>query len=227
MIKTALIFAAGRGERLMPYTKDTPKPMLMVGNEPLLAFHIQNLKACGIEHIIINHAYLGYKIRQYFGNGQSFGLHIEYLPEPPGALETGGTLAFLKECLHPKHEVLLTINADIYTDYQANPNFELSPNAHAHLVLIPTQKDLPPGNFGLDPQTHQIHVHSKDLIFSGIGFYQLAALQDLPKGRYSIRNWLFTQAQAGQLTGEIYQGLWQDIGTPSAWQKTKLLLAQR
>ncbi len=227
MIKSAIIFAAGRGERLMPYTKDTPKPMLKVGYQPLLELLIQKLKNGGIENIIINHAYLGYKIRQYFGNGQAFGLNIEYQPEPPGGLETGGTLAFLQATLHQQQETLLAINGDIYTDYQPNLRFEFSPNTNGHLILIPTQQDLPPGNFGLNSQNQKIIFNQKDFIFSGICFYKTAALKNLTPGRYSIRDWLFAQAQKGQLTGEVHHGIWQDIGSPDAWQKAKNLQVLR
>jgi N-acetyl-alpha-D-muramate 1-phosphate uridylyltransferase len=225
MIKTALIFAAGRGERMMPFTQYTPKPMLQVGKQPLLAFNIQKLSQAGIQHIIINHAHMGAKIRQYFGNGNSLGVDIQYLPEPPGGLETGGTLAFIRNFLSAEDEILFCMNGDIYTDYVPTFDIHFPPQTQGHLVLIPIQENLPPGNFGLDSETKQIIDHQRNYIFSGLAFYQCAALQELQFGRYSIRHWLIQKAKEKRLTGEIYNGLWCDIGTPTAWDYINQKLA--
>ncbi len=84
MIKKAMILAAGRGKRLQPLTNITPKALVELNGLPLIVHHIQNLKRCGINDIIINLAYLGQKIEQYLGNGQSFGIKITYSHEVEG-----------------------------------------------------------------------------------------------------------------------------------------------
>lgn len=219
MIKTALIFAAGRGERMLPYTKNTPKPLLVVANKPLLAHHLNQLATAGIQQVIINHAYLGYQIRQYVGNGQAFGLQVEYLPEPPGGLETAGTLAFIKKANWVTDEILLCVNADIYTSYLPNSNQELADNTDGHLVLIPSQAHLPPGNFGYCENNQRVLPTPKKFIFSGICYYRLKALDDLYLGRYSIRDWLYSKASQSQLTAEIYDGSWFDVGHPDVLKR--------
>ncbi len=220
MIDTALIFAAGRGERLMPYTKTNPKPMLLIDNKPLIEHHLNRLSACGIKQVVINLAYLGYKIKHYFGNGQSFGLHIEYLPEPPGGLETGGTLAYLVKTHRIQDDsTILCLNGDIHTDYQPNPQIELLDSCNGHLILIPEHEEKPPANFGWSPNTHCIETHPKKYIFSGIAYYRCKALKDLPLGRYSIRDWLYEQTANKALTGEVFNGFWQDIGSPAILKK--------
>ena len=216
MIKTALIFAAGRGERLMPFTQTTPKPMLLVHDKPIIAYHLEKLAQVGVQHVFINHAYLGYKIRQYLGKGQGFGLSIHYLPEPPGALETAGTLAFFLKELANNEDLLLTINADIYTDYTFEPKIKLEPKSDGHLILVPTSNYFKKADFSLNPNG-DLETTNANLIYAGIAYYRMRAFENLEVGRYSLRHWLFSKASRHQLTGEVYQGLWQDIGTVDRW----------
>ncbi len=212
MLKTALIFAAGRGERLYPLTKETPKPMLRIGQHPVLEYHLITLKKAGFSNVIINHAYLGYQIKAYFGDGQSFGLNIEYFSEPPGGLETGGTLAALNHLGKLKEAFLLTINADIVTHYPFQNTMSLSNDVNGHLILVPQSEHYLTPNFGLS-QKAKITLINKKYIFSGIAFYRVKALAKLPIGRFSIRDWLFQQAQEEKLSGEIFYGSWDDIGS--------------
>lgn len=218
MLDTALIFAAGRGQRLMPLTANLPKPMLCLQGKPLLAYHLENLAQQGFKRVIINHAYLGDKIKAYLGTGPHFGLTLEYFAEPPGGLETGGTLAAIMRCCSLTSTLLLTVNGDIITDYRFNPKLQLEDKANAHLILIPasTALDNRP-DFYLNPQGI-IALQPKTLIFSGIAYYRCAALHQLPLGRYSIRDWLFSQSKQQQLCGELFQGRWLDIGSPKRWQ---------
>jgi len=216
MLDTALIFSAGRGERLMPYTKDTPKPMVLVNNKPLLEYHLKCLSAIGVKNVIINLAYLGYKIKHYFGSGQQFGVNIEYFAEPPGGLETGGTLAMVVRHYNLSTKLILCLNADIYTHYIPQQNLDIHDNCNGHLILVPHASHLPPGNFGLSTTNNLILPHSTEYIFSGIAYYKTKSLLQLPIGRHSLRDWIFAQIAAKKLTGEVYSGFWQDIGTPAA-----------
>lgn len=218
MIKTALIFAAGRGERMMPYTKQIPKPLLEVKGKPLLAYHLQALANAGIQRVIINHAYLGYQIRHFIGNGQAFNLVVDYLPEPSGGLETAGTLAFINKSKLVQDKILLCINADILTDYQAKRLIKLDNNVDAHLILIPKQENLPPPNFGYCSQEKRVLPLPQNYIFSGICYYRMAALNELSIGRYSIRDWLNIKAQQHRLSADVHTGLWQDVGHPRILQ---------
>ena len=77
----AMILAAGRGERMRPLTDTCPKPLLKVGSEPLIGWHLRRLKAAGIEEIVINHAWLGQKIEETLGNGAAYGVSIAYSAE--------------------------------------------------------------------------------------------------------------------------------------------------
>ena len=85
---TAMILAAGRGERMRPLTDTTPKPLLMAGGKPLMVYHIERLVSLGIRHIVINHAWLGEKIESFLGDGSRYGARIEYSPEEERAVFT-------------------------------------------------------------------------------------------------------------------------------------------
>ena len=88
----AMIFAAGRGERMRPLTDTCPKPLLQVRGRPLIVWHILNLVRAGITEIVINHAHLGQMIEDALGDGSQFGATITYSAEGT-ALETAGGIA--------------------------------------------------------------------------------------------------------------------------------------
>ena len=87
----AMILAAGLGTRMRPLTNYTPKPLLLVGNKPLIEWQIDRLVAAGISEIIINIAHLGWQLPETLGNGERWGIQIRYSDEQKeGALETAG-----------------------------------------------------------------------------------------------------------------------------------------
>ena len=88
-LKTAMILAAGRGERLQPLTRVTPKPLLVVRGKPLIAHQLDWLREAGIERVVINLHHLGEQIEAFCGNGDRWGLNIRYSHEQT-LLETGG-----------------------------------------------------------------------------------------------------------------------------------------
>ena len=77
----AMIFAAGRGERLRPLTDTLPKPLVPVAGKPLIAWHLERLAAAGCREAVINVSHLGEKIVQALGDGRSYGLSIVYSRE--------------------------------------------------------------------------------------------------------------------------------------------------
>ena len=117
-----VIMAGGFGKRLLPLTKNTPKPMLQVGDKPLLKTIIENLKEQGFCNIILSLNYLGDEIEHCFGNGQDFGVNIEYLYETK-PLGTAGALSQLKARADSS---FLVMNGDILT------NFNFSDLLHYH-----------------------------------------------------------------------------------------------
>lgn len=76
-----IIMAGGKGTRIASVASDIPKPMIKVCGKPILEHQIDNLKACGLTDIILVIGYLGYVIKDYFGDGSKFGVKIEYFIE--------------------------------------------------------------------------------------------------------------------------------------------------
>src|SRR5690606_30014339 len=109
---SALIMAGGRGERLKPFTDTIPKPLLAVGDKPIIEHNIDRLIKFGISEVFISVKYLGEQIKEYFGDGSSKGIRISYIEEnePLGTL---GALSLIGEIAN-KH--LLVMNSDLLTN---------------------------------------------------------------------------------------------------------------
>jgi len=108
-----LLLAAGRGERMRPLTDTIPKPLLEVHGKSLLAWHLEGLAKVGIKQVVINHAWLGEQIEAAFGNGETFGLHIDYSREET-ALETAGGICKALSLLNA-NDYFLVINGDVFS----------------------------------------------------------------------------------------------------------------
>lgn len=208
-MKTAMILAAGRGERLKPITNYKPKALCEIKNIPLIEYHISKLSLLGIQRIIINHAHLGAQIRRQVGNGSRFGVEICYAPEPPGGLETGGGIVNALSLLGS--EPFLTVNADIYTDFSFS-ELTLPEKSLIHLILVSKPSYRQQGDFGLCDQ--QVNNQDKQYIFSGIACHHPSAFAHLTPGRYSVTPLIRQYADQGKVTGELYTGQWADIGSP-------------
>lgn len=208
----AMILAAGRGERMRPLTDRTPKPLLSVGGQPLIVWHVKRLAAAGFQQVVINHAWLGEQIEAVLGDGRHFGVHIRYSAEGQ-ALETAGgirhALPLLEDGGRPAFFVV--INGDIWTDYPLSALRKRRPRS-AHLVLVNNPAHHREGDFGLEGS--RVTATAPRLTYAGLGVYSSALFHSLPPGPAPLRP-LLMQAQAeGHLQGEHYLGQWVDVGTP-------------
>ena len=206
----AMILAAGRGERMRPLTDRTPKPLLDVGGKPLIQYHIEALRDAGFRELVVNHAHLGNQIVERLGDGAQFGVHIDYSAEAEGALETGGGIKQALPLLG--EQPFLVINGDIWTDYPYQ-QLNREPEGLAHLVLIDNPAHNPEGDFQLHGRRLTAAGKGK-LTFSGIGVYQPDLFTDSPVGAFPLAPLLRGAMQAGEVSGEYFQGRWLDIGTP-------------
>lgn len=140
----AVILCAGRGERLMPLTKNKPKPMLEVNGKPTLEHTIKLLTKYNINEIIINLHYLPDVIRNYFGNGEKFGTHIIYSYEK----EILGTAGAVKKV----EKYLSNIFFVIYGDVLSQTNLQVmlkTHNKHNSMATIGLYKVLDPARCGI------------------------------------------------------------------------------
>lgn len=115
MIKKALIFAAGKGIRLKPFTESHPKALALVNNVPLLERNIKYLQSFGVTEFVINVHHFGEQIVEFLEKNNHFGAKIDISDEKDELLETGGGLLFAQKYLE-NEENFLIMNADILTD---------------------------------------------------------------------------------------------------------------
>jgi len=210
----AMILAAGRGERMRPYTDLTPKPLLSVGGKRLIEYHLHALARIGLTEIVINHAHLGQQIEDTLGDGRRYGVTIHYSAEGERGLETGGGIFNALSLLGP--DPFIVINGDVWSDYPLG-RLPPEPEGLAHLVLVdnPDFKDV--GDFVLA----QGQVHDREgarLTFSGIAVYRPELFNGCQPGIFPLAPLLRQAMATGQVSGEHYRGLWTDVGTPQRLQ---------
>jgi MurNAc alpha-1-phosphate uridylyltransferase len=217
----AMILAAGRGERMRPLTDTTPKPLLHVGGQPLIVWHLQRLARAGIKEVIINHAWLGQQIEDALGDGRRHGVDISYSAEMQ-ALETAGGIAQALDFF--RNQPFLVINGDIWCDWDPAHAPAMAADLKlrgklAWLLMVDNPPQHPAGDFRLDDSGNLGLEYdmpcSPALTFSGIGVYDPALFQDLERGRPAALAPLLRQAiRHKQATGSHHDGQWVDVGTP-------------
>ena len=206
----AMILAAGRGERMRPLTNTIPKPLLEIRGKPLIVYQIEALAKAGIKQLVINTGVMGEKISQYLGTGEEFGVSIQYSPEGDNPLETAGGIVNALTLLGK--DPFIVTNADIFTDF----DYSVLPkklDMDAHLVLVKNPSHNPDGDFALK-KGKILNKGEQKYTYSGIGVYSPNLFRECPSGPYPLAPLLHCSAQAEQLGGELYSGVWIDVGTP-------------
>lgn len=220
----AMIFAAGRGERMRPLTDACPKPLLKVRGRPLITWHVLNLVRAGITEIVINHAHLGAMIEQELGDGSRYGARIAYSHEE-SALETGGGIA---QALHLLGDApFLAVSGDIYCPYfdfaqvkdvlhdkdmWGNP-YSPEQRDMCWLYLVKNPFHNPDGDFALSLYSIANDGDPK-WTFANIGVYRPEMFAAITPGQHAKLGPLIRQyAERGQVGGEVYAGDWVNVGT--------------
>ena len=207
----AMILAAGRGERLRPLTEATPKPLLDVAGKPLIGWHLARLAAAGFRDVVINVSHLAEQIVAALGDGARYGVRIAYSRERE-PLETAGGIANARALLGP--EPFLLVNGDVYCafDFSNFKGFSLQ-EVLAHLVLIPNPPHHPEGDFTLERGVVG-NAPAPRYTYSGIAVMSPALVAGVPPGaKAQLAPLLRAAADRSRITGELYAGLWQDVGT--------------
>ena len=215
---SAMILAAGRGERMRPLTDSTPKPLLRVRGEALIERHVKGLAGAGIERIVINLAWLGTQIRDYLGDGSRYGADITYSEERPHALEPAGGI--FRALAHLLPGPFAVINGDIYTDF-AFSDLAIPDHSDAHLVLVPNPPQHPGGDFSICDgmaAADDAAGRADRGTFAGIAVYQAAFFDGCSDGVFPLKPLLLRAIRAKRCSAELYRGLWADVGTPERLQ---------
>jgi MurNAc alpha-1-phosphate uridylyltransferase len=210
MIERALIFAAGRGERMRPLSDTTPKPLLHAGGRRLIEWHLENLAAAGVREVVINTSHLANQFPAALGDGARWKLRIAYSHEEPEPLETGGGMQRALPLLGAAP--FIAVNGDIWTDFHFS-TLPQDPRGLAHLVLVDNPVHHPRGDFALRDACVRDEEEGR-LTFAGIGVYRPELLAAHAPGKYSIVPLLRAAMRAGSVSGEHFRGAWSDVGTP-------------
>ena len=206
----AMILAAGRGERLRPLTESTPKALVEVRGRSLLERHLDRLRSAGIETVVINLGWLGEQVAERVGSGHAYGLKVIYSPEGDNILETGGGIHRALPLLGD--EPFLVVNADILTDMPLPPA-ALAESDLGHLVLVPRPAHKQHGDFDLQEERVCESRHAA-YTFSGVAVYHPEFFAGCEPGRFPLAPMLRSAAREGRLAGSLYEGMWEDVGTP-------------
>lgn len=229
----ALIFAAGKGERMRPLTNHTPKPLLRVAGKRLIEWHIEKLAAIGCQTIVINTSWLAECFEPALGDGSRWGLRLVYSYEGTEPLETGGGMALALQ--HLGDAPFIAINGDVFCDFDF-ARLPSQPQQLAHLIMINNPDHNPLGDFALATDGFLHSEGTERLTFSGIGVYRPELLLqcrsdwaslDGQNPRFKLAPILRRAMNAHQITGELFTGRWTDVGTPERLAELDLLLLPR
>ncbi|MDB5828765.1 MAG: nucleotidyltransferase [Variovorax sp.] len=232
---SAMVLAAGRGERMRPLTDHTPKPLLEVHGKPLMQWPMEALTIAGFDRLVINIDWLGDQIARRFGSQPSFdddagAASITYSDERRdfgGALETAGGIV---RALPLLGDVFWVAAGDVFA-----PGFTFSRHAFdrfaasgklGHLWLVPNPAHHPKGDFGIASDGRGLSrpgASDTAYTFSTIALYRTALFAppycDIPAGnpggiKAPLAPILRAAMDNDQVSAELYTGPWTDVGTP-------------
>jgi MurNAc alpha-1-phosphate uridylyltransferase len=207
----AMLLAAGRGERLRPLTDSVPKALVQAAGKPLIVRHLERLAAAGCREAVINVSHLGEKVVDALGDGRRYRMALTYSREPQ-PLETAGGIAQALPLLGPAP--FLLVNADVYceADFGALMARGLD-GPLAHLVLVPNPPHRADGDFALERGLVR-NTGTPRYTYAGVALVSPQLVASVRAGEKApLAPLLRAAAERSLLSGELYTGPWQDVGT--------------
>lgn len=229
MSLSALILAAGRGERMRPLTDHTPKPLLEVRGKPLIEWHIEALVRAGVTDIVINTAWLEEQFEARLGDGRRFGVGVRLLYSPEGR-DFGGaleTLGGIMRALPLLPDTFWLVGGDVFVPHPVFSAAEAlhfsASTAQAQLWLVPNPPHNPNGDFGMTADGRALNVAPQRYTYSTIALLRKSLfapplcdiLPGNPRGVKAPLAPLLRQAiDNGVVAARPLRGGWTDVGTP-------------
>jgi dTDP-glucose pyrophosphorylase len=219
-----VIMAGGRGKRLSPLTDNVPKPMLILGDKPIIEHNIDNLISFGIKKIYISVNYLGEQISDYFGDGSSKGIEIEYISEE-NFLGTAGSLGLVEEF---KSDNILLMNADLYTNVNLENLFLKLINENADMAISSTlyKIDVPYAVF--ESENFKVNALKEKPSYSyysnaGVYIFKNEILKNIKKNEYLDITKLIDDliSENKKIIHVPILGFWIDIGNPNEYKNAQ------
>lgn len=221
MVSRAVILAGGRGTRLAPYTTVLPKPLMPVGDRAILEIVIEQLVACGIEHLTLAVGPLAHLIEAVVGDGSRQGLRVDYHRECQ-PLGTAGALA----AIDALDQTFIAMNGDILTtlDYAA---LCVAHEGAGNALTIASHRRVQQTDYGVlhtdgcgSPMQRLVGYEEKPAhaytVSMGVYVLDPATLDHIPAGRrFDVPELAQVLLASGESVGSyLYDGYWLDIGRP-------------
>lgn len=225
---TAMILAAGRGERMRPLSDHTPKPLLKIHGKPMIVWHLEKLAQSGIKEVVINTAWLEEQFPDQLGDGSQWGLQIHYSMENRDHGHALGTAGGIIKVLPLLGNAFWLISGDIYApDFDFTPqtaNQFLNSNLLAHLWVIPNPPYHPQGDFGISADgfglAGQPGPDGRLWTYASIALMRPELFAGLPASpQTSFIKPLLQGMQEQRITVESYMGRFENVGTPQQLQQ--------
>ncbi|UCC69853.1 MAG: NTP transferase domain-containing protein [Armatimonadota bacterium] len=224
-----VVQAGGLGSRLRPYTQVLPKPLMPVGDMPILEIVVRQLASAGAERITITLGHLGSLIESFFGDGAKWGVRIDYCWEDK-PLGTIGAVAQVADLNGP----FLVMNGDILTDMDYGEFYRahLETDADVTISVCRRTVEVTLGVLDLDESQRVVGFREKPSFdyYASMGIYVLTpqVLEFIPKRRYYGFDMLMGDLLAGKAKAQarIYDGIWLDIGRPEDHEQATALFVE-
>ncbi len=220
----AVLMAGGRGERLRPLTDNTPKPLLKVGNKPIIEHNIDHLCEYGIRNYHITLRYLAQQIEDYFGDGSKKNIDIKYIREN----QPLGTLGAVKLIQELKHDNVLVMNSDLFTNIDLEDFYQdfVKQDAAMSIASVPYVVDIPYAVLSLDnDQVNGFKEKPTYTYYSNAGIYLIKKemLESIPaETAYHATDLIQDLIDKGEKVIRFpILGYWIDIGKPEDYQKVQ------
>jgi len=208
---TAIILAAGKGERLKPLTTQIPKPLITVAGKTLLQRNIDCLDQSGIKKIIVNGSRMGDQIESFLENHNQPNISFDYINEGEEPLGTAGAIFNIidKGLINDDH--FWVINADIMTNFSFNA-IQLNSGVMGHIILVPNPGHNLSGDFCLEGDRVTISGNQR-YTFSGISYFSIQCFIQSTQRYFSLADLLREHIEKEMITGQLFHGDWLDVGT--------------
>jgi NDP-sugar pyrophosphorylase family protein len=218
----SVVLAGGKGTRLLPYTRIIPKPLMPIGDKPILEIMLRQMKRAGIRQVTLTVGYLGDLLKLFFQDGSRLGLQINYVEEAK-PLGTSGPLANVEGLT----ETFLVTNGDVLTDldFRELITYHQQQGAIATIAAHKRKVNINLGVMELDGHDTVMNYIEKPtidyLVSMGIYVFEPRVLEYIPKGEYldfpDLVNHLVAAGE--RVCGYVYKGYWEDLGRPDDYER--------
>ena len=221
----AVVLAGGKGTRLAPYTRIIPKPLMPIGDKPILEIMLRQMKRAGIRQVTLTVGYLGDLMRLFFLDGKRLGLKIDYVPEEK-PLGTSGPLANVKGLTN----TFLVTNGDVLTDLDFAELIAYH-RAQGAIATIATHKRKVTINLGVvetDKDNVVTNYMEKPdfnyLVSMGLYVFEPRVLKYISRDEYlDFPDLVKTLIEAGEKVSSYpFKGYWEDLGRPDDYERASV-----